>query len=405
MNTIMKYIRFAILFVLIILFHSCTSEKISFNAIDLKCEYLSAPMGVESLNPRLYWILNSERRGAKQSAYQILAATSHELLNEKYADLWNSEKVNLDQSIHVKYVGKPLETAQTIYWKVRVWDEKDNVSPWSDVAKWDMAFLQESNWKAKWIGSSISKSGNEWDLPSPYFRKETLIQKEIKKARAYISGLGYYELYINGQKVGDHVLSPNQTNYDRRDVEKWDESRIGNMNTTVLYEVFDVTEFLQKGVNAFGVILGNGWYIQADRPLDKGLWYDTPRLIAQFEIEYKDGSKEIISSDESWKSAKSPIVYNGLHSGEIYDARLEQEGWNKPEFEDSNWENAVQVRAPTGKLKAQIAPPDRVTKTINPISVTEPEEGIYLFDMGQMFSGWARLTISGKKGSEIKLRF
>jgi alpha-L-rhamnosidase len=384
---------------------SCKPQKSLPEAIDLRCEYLTSPIGLDVFAPRLSWKMKKDDRGAKQTAYQIFVATTDELLQSGTPDLWDSGKIESDQSIQIEYKGKPLTSGMKVSWKVQIWDEENRISVWSPVAHWEMGLLAKSDWQAKWIGAPESLSTKEWKLPAPLFRKMAAFSGKIKQARAYISGLGYYELYINGAKIGDHVLSPNQTNYDRQKVEKWSESRIGNMNTTVLYETFDITSALKSGENAFGVILGNGWYIQADRPNDTMLWYDTPRLLAQFEIEYEDGKKEIISSDESWKCNLSPICYNGLHSGEIYDARMEQKGWNETAFDDSKWQNAVSVRPPTGTLKAQVSPPDRVIQTIKPISVSPRGEGVYRFDFGRLFSGWARLKISGAKGTELKLRF
>lgn len=392
----------AILALLII--NACSSKKTEV-IYDLKCEYNINPLGVEVETPRLSWKMKSNQRGAAQSAYRISAATSEELLNKGNPDLWDSGKIESDQSIQIEYKGKPLKSGMRVCWNVQAWDENGNELPISETAFWEMGLLNKSDWKAKWIGSPELDSWKGQELLSPLFRKEFQADKKIKRACAYISGLGYYELYINGKKVGDHQLSPNQTNYDRRAVEKWDESRIGNMTTTVLYETFDITSSLNAGKNALGVWLGNGWYIQADRPNDKPLWYDTPRLIAQFEIEYEDGTKDWIISDESWKTTSSPIVYNGLHSGEIYDARKEQPGWNASGFDDAKWKDAVLVRPPTGKLKSQQSPPDRITRTIKPVSVTETEKGVYRFDLGEMISGWARLNISDEKGTEINLRF
>ena len=390
---------------LILVICSCEPQKIAPQVTALRCEYLPNPLGMDVLKPRLSWKMTKAVNGARQTAYRILAATSDELLSKDTPDLWDTGKINSDQSIQVVYEGKPLTTGMKVSWKVQIWDEAKNSSAWSEISHWEMALLSAGDWQAKWIGAPPSLASGEWKLAAPQFRKTAIIAKKIKTARAYISGLGYYELYINGKKVGDHVLSPNQTNYDRQKVEKWGESRIGNMTATVLYETFDITSALNQGENVFGVILGNGWYLQADRPNDTMLWYDTPRLIAQFSLEYEDGTKECITSDEHWKSSVSPILYNGLHSGEIYDARLEQKGWNEAGFNDLKWVNAITVRPPTGILKAQISPPDRVTKTIHPVSVTEPDRGIFRFDMGRLYSGWVRLKISGPKGTTIKFRF
>jgi len=391
---------------LIVLFlNSCTTVKVEPAVSELRCEYLANPVGMEVSKPRLSWQMKKAVRGAKQKAYRIMAATNDSLLQNDSPDLWDSGKIESEQSIQVVYNGKSLISAMKVSWKVQIWDEKKNKSAWSEISHWEMGLLDKADWKAKWIGAPEAIASKDYKLAAPLFRKEISISKKIRQARAYISGLGYYELYINGGKIGDHVLSPNQTNYDRQKVERWSESRIGNMNSTVLYETFDITSALKQGGNAFGVILGNGWYIQADRPNDTMLWYDTPRLIAQFVIEYEDDSKELVLSDESWKSALSPILYNGLHSGEIYDARLEQKVWNEARFDDSKWVEAVSVRPPTGTLKAQISAPDRVTQTIQPISVSPRGEGVYRFDMGRLFSGWARLKISGPRGTELKLRF
>ncbi len=392
-----------LLFILAII--SCSKTKVQPEAIDLRVEYLTNPIGLDVPAPRLSWKMKKDVRGARQTAYRIRVATSDSLLLKNTPDLWDSGKIESDQSIQIAYKGKPLTSGMKVSWDVQIWDEENQVSAWSDMAHWEMALMSPEDWKAQCIGAPEKLSSGKWKLPAPLFRKEINISKKITKARVYISGLGYYELYINGKKVGDHVLSPKQTNYDRRKVEKWAEPNIGNMRTRVLYETFDIASLLNQGANALGVILGNGWYIQADRPKDTMLWYDTPRLIAQFELEFEDGSKETITSDERWKTSQSPILYNGLHSGEIYDARLEQKGWAEGGFDDSKWQDAAIVRPPTGVLKAQVEPVDRITRTIKPVSVTQTDEKTYRFDLGQMISGWARLKISGVQGTEIKLRF
>ena len=335
---------------------ACTPAKVDFEVTDLKCEYLTNPIGMDVLAPRLSWKMNTTRKGAMQSEYRIIAATSEELLQRETPDLWDTKMVQSDQSVHIQYNGKPLTSGMKVFWKVQIRNGQHYTSAWSKTASWEMGLLSRNDWQAKWIGAPEAINTGKWKLPAPQFRKEVLIAKNIRKARAYISGLGYYELYLNGRKVGNHVLSPNQTNYDIRKLEKWSENRIGNMSTTVLYETFDITPYLKAGSNAFGVILGNGWYIQADRPDDNMLWYNTPRLIAQFSIEYEDGSKELITSDESWKCSVSPIIYNGLHTGEIYDARMEQKGWANVGFDDSKWTKAELVQPPAGSSDRRFLP-------------------------------------------------
>jgi alpha-L-rhamnosidase len=394
-----------ILACLSLLFASCQPQKETPKVADLRCEYLENPLGIDVANPRLFWKMEKPGRGAMQTAYRILAASSAELLAKDSADLWDSGVVESNRSIQVEYAGKPLKSGDEVYWRVKIRDENKVESNWSETARWEMGIMNQLEWQAKWTGAPTELFTGDLKNASPLFRKKFTVSGKIKKARVYISGLGYYELYLNSQKVGDHVLSPNQTNFDRRQLEKWSDARIGNMKTTVLYETHDITSALKEGENVAGVILGNGWYLQADRPENPQYLFDSPRMLAQIKIDYEDGRTEWILSDDSWKTAVSPILYNGLHSGEIYDARLEQNGWDKPGFDDSAWVNAELVRPPTGVLKAQASPPDRVTKTIKPVSVSQPEKGIYRYDLGQMISGWARIKISGEKGTKIKLVF
>ena len=231
----------------------CTSQKeIPVpEVINLRSEYLSNPVGMDVLNPRMSWQMKKGKRGARQTAYRIMLATSDQLLSAETPDLWDTGKIDSDQSNQVVYNGKSLKSGLKVFWKVKIWDENKTESVWSKTAGWEMGLLTSEEWHAKWIGAPSNLTIGEFKNASPLFRKEVTISKKVKKARAYISGLGYYELYINGQKIGDHVLSPNQTNYDRRNVEKWSESRIGNMNTSVLYETFDITSSLKPAGNNF----------------------------------------------------------------------------------------------------------------------------------------------------------
>jgi alpha-L-rhamnosidase len=318
------------------------------------------------------------------------------MLADDKGDLWNTGRIESDQSVHIIYRGEKLESRDQAFWKVRIWDRNGKPSTWSRTATWEMG-LTPSEWQAKWIGlAQYTRVKPEEMNPAIYFRKRENFSNEVKKARAYISGLGYYELYINGKKVGDHVLSPNHTNYDRRQSPvDFDEPAAGNMSTRVLYETWDITSSLRQGENIFEVCLGNGWYFQNERKEDLPYSYDTPRFIAQFEIEFVDGIRKRIVSDSSWESSSGPILHNGIYSGEIYDARLE----------DKSWEKVKAIRPPTGKLIAQMSPPDRVTRTIKPVSMTMPTEGIYRYDLGEMISGWAKLNITGPRGSVITMKF
>lgn len=373
--------------------------------INLRCEYLRNPLGIDVTKPNLSWNFQTQKRNQHQSAYRIIAAGSLEKIHQNIGDLWDSGKVNSDQSIHIPYSGKKLESRMQVFWKVRVWDQNNQPSDWSQIAKWEMGLLEPSDWQAKWIGESEDKNPDSQQTgPAPYFRKDFEIKKDVKSTRAYVCGLGYYELYVN-DKVGDYVLAPIPTNYDRRNLRHLLYHYDDQSTTRVLYNIFDVTKHLSKGENVVGMILGNGWYNQRDRTVEGWMWYDTPRLIIQIEIDYKDGTREIVISDESWKVSTGPITYNGIFTGEFYNAGLEMDGWSRRHFDDSTWKKAQPVRAPTGRLEAQLAPPDNIVKTLRPVSVSNRSENVYIFDIGQMISGWVRLKIKGTRGTKVILRY
>ena len=333
-------------------------------------------------------------------------ATNRLNLEKNLGDLWDSDTVFSDQSIQIEYQGRKLNAREKVFWKVMVWDQYKKSSSWSEISSWEMGLLSQSDWQARWIGKTEEHKPEVGQKnPARYFRKSAEINNEIKNARAYISGLGYYELYINGEKVGDHVLSPNQTNYDRRQEVSYQAGKIANMSTRVLYETFDISDYLIQGQNVFAVVLGNGWYYQTTRIEYMPLYFDSPRFISQMEIEYTDGSKQVINSDESWKNAGGAILDNNLHHGEIYDARREENGWNNTDFDDSKWEMSRLVRAPEAKLMAQMSPPDRMVETIKPVSISKKKDNVFRYDFGTMFSGWVKLSIQGQRGDEIKLTF
>ncbi|NOY59808.1 MAG: family 78 glycoside hydrolase catalytic domain [Calditrichaeota bacterium] len=403
-------IIFSILIVTGILAVNCQKslkEKgMQLSPISLRCEFLKNPLGIDVVQPRLSWNFTANGENQQQRAYQILTASSEENLKSGIGDLWDSGKVNSGQSVLVPYSGKKLTSRMRAFWKVRVWDQDDHSSQWSRMAKWEMSLLDSSDWKAQWIGVSEDKNpGSTQTDPAPYFRKQFKLKKTVQSARVYVSGLGYYELYLNGKKVGDDVLAPSPTNYDRRNLRHTPYPYDDQSTTRVLYNTFDVSEYLNTGENAAGMILGNGWYNQRDRTAEGWMWYDTPRLILQLEIHYTDGTSKTIISNDSWRVATGPILHDAIFTGEVYDARLETDGWNLPGFNDSHWKNARLVRAPTGRLVAQMNPPDKVVKTLRPVSLTSPEENVYVYDFGQMFSGWVRLKIKGRKGTKIVLRY
>ncbi len=364
----------------LILSQGCTSQfENTLAPLELKCEYAVNPLGVDIAQPRFSWELYSSQRGQMQSAYQILVASSEEKLNANIGDDWDSGKVASDQSVNIAYEGSVLTSGEKCCWKVRCWDKNDKVSAYSNPAKFEMGLLNQSDWEGKWIGADIS-------ISSPLLRQELEITKKIKCARTYISGVGWYELYINGEKVGDHVLDPATTDYAKR----------------ILYVPYDVTTLLREGPNAVGVMLGNGWYSEPDFQRQYG---DSPRLLLQMNIEFTDGSIIKMQTDETWKSSSGPITRNDLYGGETYDARLEKPGWTSVRYDDSDWDDVVIKEAPGGKMVSQLMPAIKVNKTIKPVNLTNPKPGVYVCDMGQLFGGWTKLHLKGPSDAKVIIKY
>ena len=366
----------------------------------LRCEFRVNPLGIDTAQPRFSWALRSDLRGDRQTAYQVLAASGPEPLARDQGDLWDSGKVPSDQSIEVVYAGKPLQSGQRVWWKVRVWNVAGEASPFSEPAWFETALLADGDWRAEWIQArAVEPIPDEQmfdDHPAPLLRKEFALDKEIRRARVYVSGLGYYELRLNGEPVGDHVLDPGWTSYRKR----------------VLYSTYDVTQQIRRGPNAIGLILGNGWF----NPLPLRFWghinlrdalpHGEPRAILQLVVEFADGTAQTVVTDQTWRAGDGPILRNNVYLGEVYDARLELAGWDKPGFDDAGWQSAVRAGEPRlGPLRAQDAPPIRVTDILKPVKLTEPRPGVFVFDFGQNFAGWARLRVSGPAGTRVRLRY
>lgn len=355
---------------------------------DLRCEHLPNPLGIDAAKPRLSWVIESTKRGARQTAYQILVASSEDKLARDEGDLWNSGRVEANATAHVRYAGKPLASGQPAWWKVRVWDEQNQPTAWSDVGTWEMGLLSKNDWHGKWI----ARNADTGPQPLPLLRREFELTGKVKRARTYVTGLGYFELSINGKKIGNHELDPGFTRYDRR----------------VLYLTHDVTDALREGDNAVGMMLGNGWYnvqTAAAWDFDQAPWRASPRMLLELRLEMEDGSVRTIISDESWKTAAGPITFNSIYGGETYDARLEQPGWNEPGFDDAEWDAAELVDAPAGKLSAQAMRAIEVDRVLTPKSVTEPAPGVFVFDVGQNLAGVAELLIEGPAGTAISMKY
>lgn len=372
----------------------------------LKCEYAVNPLGLDTTQPRFSWLPESYSRGQVQSGYQILVARSRDLLDADAGDKWDSGKIDSDQSIHVVYGGKTLTSGERCWWKVRLWDKDGEASPYSESASFEMGLLSKSDWQGEWIGMGTAESlpkaesdqtDNTEDRaeaapPSfaPLFRKEFEINKEVKRARVYISGLGWHELSVNGRKVGDHVLDPAPTDCSKR----------------VLYVAHDVTEQLQKGENAVGVVVAGGWYTREGGLKIPGFPHgEQPKLLMQMNLEFADGTRASVVSDETWKVSRGPIIACDLCAGETYDARLEMPSWDRAGYDDSAWGSAQEVTPPEGKLNCQSLPPIKVIDTITSAKIHQPEPDIYIYDFGQQLSGWAKLRVRGPRGAVVKLRF
>jgi alpha-L-rhamnosidase len=372
----------------------CGSSEVQVTG--LTTEGLTDPLGIDAAVPHLSWILESPERGQEQTAYRVLVASSPENLELDRGDLWDSRKVVSGQSVDVAYRGEPLGSGMEAYWKVRVWDTRGRASEWSPVARWSMGILEAADWQAKWIGLDRAVGTDKPDqenriLSARYLRKEFSVEKNVKRAMAYIVGLGAYELYLNGVKVSDHVLSPGLTEFPKRS----------------FYIAYDVTEMILDGQNTAGTLLGNGRYF-APRFTEPTymVTYGYPKMLLQVEIDYENGSRQLLVSDESWKiTANGPIVSNNEYDGEYYDARKEMPGWNENGYDDSGWMPVELVENPSAEWSAQMTQPIRVTGTIKPLALTNPEPGVWVFDMGQNMVGWTEIRVRVPEGTTLVQRF
>lgn len=392
------------LFFLVFSFFISTSVFAQLTLNHLQVEYRQNPLGVDAEKPQLSWQLVSKQRGVMQSAYRILVADEPILLQKNTGNIWDSKKVSSDASIQISYAGKKLEPNKTYYWKVMIWDEKGTASAWSAPASWQMGLLAGADWKgAEWIGyenmpdslrifpfahgEGDKKLGKREDV-LPLLRKEFAVKKGVKKATLFVSGLGQFELSLNGKKVGDHFLDPGWTLYDKH----------------ALYVTFDITGQIKPGQNAVGVMLGNGfYYIPGERYRKITGAFGYPKMICRLALEFTDGSTEDIVSDTSWKATPGPVTFSSIYGGEDYDATKEQTGWDTPGFNDKKWRAAVTVKGPE-KLQAQSAFPLKIFDRFEAKKITEPKPGVWLYDLGQNASGIPRITVRGKKGAKVVLR-
>ncbi|MDO4159767.1 MAG: family 78 glycoside hydrolase catalytic domain [Prevotellaceae bacterium] len=373
-----------------------TAKKATFpvEVNTLRTERMADPMSIDTPTPRLGWIITSDKQDVMQTSYHIIVASTKEKAQNLEGDLWDAN-VTSDQSQWIRYAGKELRSDTRCYWRVKVNTTKGE-SDWSSIATWNVGLLNESDWSGQWIGLDKAMP---WDiedvhsqLSSRYLRTEFKVENEIKRATLYISGLGMYEAFINGKKVGDQVLAPAPTDYRK----------------TVLYNAFDVTSMLSTADNAIAVVLGNGRYytMQQNKKPYKITNFGYPKLRLNLVIEYADGKKKVISSNNKWKlNADGALRSNNEYDGEVYDARKELTGWNTVGYDDSKWTAAERVAIPYGTLRGAMSPNMKVVKTLKPVSVKKHGSS-FIVDMGQNMAGWLKVRINGTNaGDSVKIIF
>ncbi len=385
---------------------SCQNDSVSnLKVTKLTCNGLQNPAGISN-KPVFNWILSSEERGQTQTAWQLVVASDFKNCESDNGDIWDSGKKISDQSAWVPYTGPDLQPGKQYYWKVRIWDGKDTPSRWSAPSMFITGLFEQKDWEgAKWIAyedipdslklvPGVHHNGNNLGEVAkkrsvvPYFRKECTIDKKITQALVFVSGLGHYELYVNGEIIGDRFLSPGWSEYRK----------------SCLYNTFDITENLSKGVNTLGAIVGNGFFnINRERYRKLVIAYGPPEIILKLEVHYADGSKETITTDETWKTSSSPVIFSSIYGGEDYDARLEQPGWNISGFDDSQWKQAIPVAGPGGSLKPESDYPVKVMESFESQRVFSPKKDIFVYDFAQNASGIIKLKIKGSKGQQVRL--
>lgn len=372
--------------ILSIIFISSVTFGQELSVYDLNCEYLFNPVGIGIQNPRLSWKIKSSERDILQSAYSIRVSKSPAMVNEM---VWESGKITSSESNLVSYNGPDLQSTTRYYWQVMIWDNNQNTSDWSPVAYWETGILCKEEWKAKWIEPIQDTVPNG---PAIHVRKDFSLSKskDVERARAYVTAHGIYELHLNGKKVTEDLFRPGWTSYQYR----------------LQYQVYDVTRFLQKGQNTVGAVLGEGWYKgYLGFQNQWGFYGHKVGFLCQIMIEYSDGSKEILITDNTWKgTTEGPIRMNSIYNGETYNAQKELSGWDEPDFEDNNWEQVFEVNYGIENLVASESVPVRRIQELEPVNIWKTPKGTIVADMGQNMVGWVRLMVEGPGGTKITLK-
>ncbi|MCB0066995.1 MAG: family 78 glycoside hydrolase catalytic domain, partial [Caldilineaceae bacterium] len=355
---------------------------------DLRCEYAVNPLGIGVRRPRLSWRLLSSRRGAAQVACQIRVASSIDALGDDAALLWDSGRLDSSESLHHCYGGPEPASGARCFWQVRVWDERGVVSAWSAPGWWELGLLEPADWTAQWIAPGWVEDPAV-PQPSPLLRREFAIAKPVARARLYVTAHGLYRCEINGRRVGDALLTPGWTSYHHR----------------LLVQSYDVTALMREGDNALGAMLGEGWYrgrIGAVGGL-RCAYGERLALLAQLVIEHADGTRTTVGSDAAWQAATGPILASGIYDGEIYDARLERDGWSQPGA-GAEWEPVQVAAQPLDNLRAWSGPYVRRMEEVAPVAVAQRADTRFIYDFGQNIAGWTRLAVRGAAGTVVTLR-
>lgn len=382
--------KMEISFILSIFFFSTLSlSGQSLQVQKLRCDYKTNPV-IDNPAPLFSWQLKvgPEGQNIKQTAYHIQVAASPDNLTKGKNRIWDSGKVQSGESVHVQYAGTALSSRQRLYWRVKVWDNQSLESPWSEIQHWEMGLLRSDDWQAQWVGPPWEEAEKELNPPA-MLRTSFSLKKKIKKARLYLTAHGIYEAWLNGKKVSEDLFAPGWTSYDHR----------------LQYQTYEVTDLLTSGHNAAGVYLGDGWYRGNFGFGNNWNPYGTKTaLLFQLEVEYENGEKTTIISDENWRAATGPILMSSFYHGETYDARLEKPGWTTAGYDDADWKKVQIQDHPKDRLICPETAPVRRIQELQPDSIFQTPKGETVVDFGQNLVGWVKIKVAGSRGDTIILR-